>query len=93
MVPTTLEQPLVDPATAVITRPAETRTDGSWTPDANPQFTVAVPAHDLAAGDPSSAGAPEYPVLHRDPVRVAAIWISVVVVATAAYSLIFGATV
>ena len=97
MVNSTLQNPEVGMSVAAkplaappaFTSPAITT---SWKPTGDPVLTFANPSHEFAVGD--AYGAAVYDESGaRDPMRVGAIWVSVLVVATAAYSLIFGSTI
>lgn len=61
----------------------------AWRPTASP-FSTEPAVMEFAAGDPFTAT--QTAAAQRDPVRIAAVWISVLVVATAAWSLIWGST-
>ncbi|MFN0207153.1 MAG: hypothetical protein ACKVS6_12690 [Planctomycetota bacterium] len=63
----------------------------SWKPTDDPALTFATTSHEFAVGD--AYGTAAYAENERDPMRVGAVWVSILVVATAAYSLIFGSTI
>lgn len=80
-------------------KPAETPNPAFGYLGGPPLFSARRPtihqSEDFAAGDPYTAASLQLTngtTAVRDPIRVAAVWISIAVVATAGYSLIWGST-
>ncbi|MBI3817489.1 MAG: hypothetical protein HY286_02270 [Planctomycetes bacterium] len=86
-------RPAIDPDHAAL---EIMRVESSWTPTEGAQFlqpkwSSDSVSSDFALGDPYSAGNAGIQI-QTDPVRVAAVFVSIIVVASAAYSLIWGSS-